>query len=822
MAYKQIIQLKGNQGYYFPLFNKYGMRSSISPFMAGDVKRDQHRFALEPISELGLYMHGLNRNVIFEINHTSYFLNGMTERQQDDKVTLEVDLLYQRVSRSQSLYNIETTSYVAADYPFEVHQVIYTNQSSKPQKLKITTAIPLYAKSADHIRDHRHVTSLFNRIYVTQGRISVKPTMQFDEHGHRTNHTSYHMMANSQLKIAGYIPTIKQFIANGSIAFPRGLNNIVEAPYTINGYEAMGGIQFESVMLEPGASVTLYCGIAITETEDVDAMQQTYLNHQGFAKGLNKVKDEFSSYARKLSFSIGNQALSDRVNWMVIQPLLRRYYGNSFLPHHDYGKGGKGWRDLWQDLLSLIMMGDDHVADLLEGNFQGLRLDGSNATIIGDKPGEFLADRNKIVRVWSDHGVWPLWTVKQYLDETGDMDFLNRKVPYFHDQFTHYTHQIRQIVPIIDYEGTILEHLLLENLVGFNHRGMHGFTRLEDADWNDGNDMAKELGETIAFTHMYTNNVFVLADLIERSNQQEIVVFKALKGLIDGTVNIKTFFDDVAQFDKQLVILDSTYVSQIMRKQAILMVDRLKNTFEDDRFQSYYDECGKLFDSKDTACLTGQAMALLSKTASDNQAKILSRRIRELLFEETIGGYHLNSKYDNAHMGRAYGFAYNHKENGAIFSHMNVMYAYGLYQYNLVSDGHEAAFTLLRQAQKQESGVLLGIPEYFTEKGIGMYPYLTGSASWFLKLLRDEVFGLSFNLGILSFKPKLINEDFIDGKASIHTIIFNHLVHITYINQKNLSFGQYKIAKIVVDGREVHNKFKTIGNNVEVYLDEIL
>ena len=215
-------------------------------------------------------------------------------------------------------------------------------------------------------------------------------------------------------------------------------------------------------------------------------------------------------------------------------------------------------------------------------------------------------------------------------------------------------------------------------------------------------------------------------------------------------------------------------------------------------------------------------MALLSQTASAEQAINLSKRVKTLLFDQSIGGYHLNSKYHHAHMGRAYGFAYNHKENGAIFSHMNVMYAYGLYLYDLVNYGHEAAFTLLHQAQKKASGVLLGIPEYFDEKGIGMYPYLTGSASWFLKLLRDQVFGLSFHLGILTFKPKLTKEDFINGIASIHTIIFNHLVHVTYINQKELSFGQYRISKIIVDGKKSSNVFKTIGNNVEVYLDEML
>ena len=47
---------------------------------------------------------------------------------------------------------------------------------------------------------------------------------------------------------------------------------------------------------------------------------------------------------------------------------------------------------------------------MLVDNFGGVRLDGSNATIIGSGRGEFIADRNNIARVWMDHGFWPLHT----------------------------------------------------------------------------------------------------------------------------------------------------------------------------------------------------------------------------------------------------------------------------------------------------------------------------------------------------------------------------------------------------------------------------
>ena len=119
------------------------------------------------------------------------------------------------------------------------------------------------------------------------------------------------------------------------------------------------------------------------------------------------------------------------MRWVTLQPVLRRIFGCSFLPDHDYGKGGRGWRDIWQDLLSLILIEPHLVRQDLINNCAGIRIDGSNATIIGARPGEFLADRNAITRVWMDHGAWPFLTLLLYIDQSGDFDILLAKAELF-------------------------------------------------------------------------------------------------------------------------------------------------------------------------------------------------------------------------------------------------------------------------------------------------------------------------------------------------------------------------------------------------------
>ncbi|MCF7930524.1 MAG: hypothetical protein K9L02_03325 [Acholeplasmataceae bacterium] len=835
MSIKKTISIKQNDGYYFPMFNLKGMRSSISPFFGGDLKVDYHHYALEPTTENDMYHNISSRNVIFDVDHKLYFLNGQTSLQQKDQIVYETDLLYQKVTRSNNKFSIKTTSFVPLDDMVEVHQVIFKNTSSKTIKLQPTIAVPIYARSADNLRDHRQVTSLLNQIDVVDHGILVKPTLSFDERGHTINSTIYSVFGDStDLEINGYIPTMDRLIHGGSLHFPKGLKNIEQLGYHTEGFEAMGGIQFKEVHLEPNASVIFYFSIGIHENkEQAFKENMKFLNEKAFHDGLEASHKYFLDYVRGLEFEFTDLETSHQLSWVVLQPLLRRFFGNSYLPHHDYGHGGRGWRDLWQDLLALIMMNDDSVYDLLYNNFQGVRIDGSNATIIGDQPGEFKADRNMITRVWSDHGAWPLLTTKMYIDETGDLEFLLKNQYYFDDQFTHYTKKTKK-KPIQNkvlnqnqeiYLGTILEHLLLQNLVGHHNVGEHGFVKLEDADWNDGLDMAHHRGETIAFTHMYANNLRELASMIRLLPTRNIVLFEELSMLLKEDVDIQSYFDVVSEFKGHKIWIDQFVLANQLDKLAQNRIQFLRNNaYNNKQYQSYFNNDGLNPDANGTVSLTGQAIALLSQVPTKMQAKELAINTKKQLFDKKIGGYHLNSNYQQVltNMGRAYGFAYGHKENGAVFSHMVIMYAYGLYQYNLVNQGHEAALTLLKQAQNSRSQVLLGIPEYFSNEGIGKYPYLTGSASWMLKLLRSEIFGISLHLGVLKLSPKLKKDDFIDGKASITTYLFKAKREITYYNPKHLDFGSYQISSIKINGKNVENEFRHLDGNIEVYLDEKL
>ena len=820
MLFKSITLTK-NEGYYFPLYNKH-LKSSITPNLLGDFKKDYYSYFLEPVSELDLY-ESYGRHVLMYVDGETYTLSGKGVHQQRDEVCVNYYALYQDIKRTNPLHEISVTSFIPKDQDIELHKVVYKNTTNKPQNLKVITAIPMYGRSASNIFDHRHVTSLLNRVEVIKHGVILNPTLSFDERGHLKNELYYATLSNSKdLSIEGYYPIYDTFVDGGTLLYPKG-KTLANVGTKVTGYEAIGGISYEMVVVKPDQSVTFFLGLSITTSKETIFQYVNYLNETSFNDLLKESSASFKPLFDALQIELKDKETSAFLSFVPIQPTLRRLFGNSYLPHHDYGKGGRGWRDLFQDLIYLILIFDTSVKEMLISNFKGIRIDGSNATIIGDKPGEFKADRNNITRIWSDHGVWPLFTLNKYMHTFNDYDILLKKVSYHHDQFTHFTKKtspfpkdtlLRNNQGI--YEGTILEHLILQTITNSLNLGEKGFVRLEDADWNDGLDMASDKGETIAFTHFYLNNLKLINQYINR--YQMIELFPSLYTLITSKDKnrLNIFFDNVATFNEHSQFYETKTIREAIDNHIDYLERKLKQTvMENGALQSYIDNDGAYLD-KNTVSLTGQAMALLNKTVNTAEAEVIAKTTQQHLYNYHQGGYHLNEDYQTIklNMGRAYGFSYNHKENGAVFSHMALMYIKGLFNYKLSTYAREGLYALMDRAKSNNAKVPLGIPEYFTEKGEGKYFYLTGSATWLLLVIKESLFGIKYHDGKTYIIPQLKKEDFINGELTIKTMHYGKPTTFKFINKSNLDTYQVTLK---ANNEILQQGFKEHYDEIEVY-----
>ena len=570
----------------FPVANEEGIKSSVTQTFGGDCKLDQNHFLLEPVSIENLHNNRSTRNVWCTINRKEHVsLTGVSAQAEyahflgkEEEVTFDAGFMWQETKRELKEQKIEAAVRIFAPLGVsaELMQVRVTNKSDMDMCVRVTSAIPIYGRSADNLRDHRHVTSLLHRIRTTGRGVICKPVLSFDERGHQKNHMIYFEMGSQGdgTKPESFFPTVESFIGEtGTFLAPDALKNKGKgcpAGCTVDGKEAMGAMAFPEITLAAGAHVDYILLGGMTEDPKLaEQAAEMFCTTKQADAAFEQAKNYWNGLVN-ISFETGNPKEDSYLKWICFQPVLRRIYGCSFLPYHDYGRGGRGWRDLWQDCLSLLILDPKEVRSMILNSFAGVRFDGTNATIIGDKPGEFVADRNNITRVWMDHAYWPFVTTKLYLNQTGDLDILDQKVAYFKDpQAKRGTAGDAEWTPAYGmrqkdvngniYEGTVLEHLLLQNLCAFYEAGEHGMMRLRGADWNDALDMAAEKGESVAFTCAYIGNLRDLADTLEKyeaaSGKKEITLAKEMEILIRQD---RTSYDSA---EKRNVVLNN-YVSQ--------------------------------------------------------------------------------------------------------------------------------------------------------------------------------------------------------------------------------------------------------------------
>src|SRR5512146_400958 len=207
---------------YFPLANQAGMISVVTPTLHGDAKTGQHTFLLPPVSVEDLHASRAARNFWVRVEgQVPWSACGSSAAQlaepDQDQVSLEAGFLWQRVTHSNNRLGLkaEITSLVpAAPGQVELMKVSLTNQSGHPLVITPTTAIPLFARSADNLRDHRHVTSLLQRTRCGSCGVLVRPALSFDERGHQPNAVTYAVLGveGERTSPIGLFPTLADFV----------------------------------------------------------------------------------------------------------------------------------------------------------------------------------------------------------------------------------------------------------------------------------------------------------------------------------------------------------------------------------------------------------------------------------------------------------------------------------------------------------------------------------------------------------------------------------------------------------------------------------
>ncbi len=335
---------------YAPLCGVDGLsvKSAITPFLSGDVKIDKGSYMTKPASREDL--RAPVRNFFLAVAGKGAF---SFHRQPSPDDLVEAGQLWHKVVRHVPSLGLvcEALSFVpVTGEKVELTRFTVRNVSDQPVTFIPTAVVPVFGRALANKHDHEHVTALLKRTTQIPEGVLVEPTMLFNEEGHKTAKAVYFVFgaeASGTLP-AGSFPTAESFFGEGAtLAHPEAVAKNI-APRLLTeaerqGKEAVGALRFADVTLKPGDEKAFIVAVGIGDSKETALAQfRAFASGEKFEAALKANRAFWTEKTSSVTFRTGDEAFAPWMRWVALQPVLRRIFGCSFLPDHDYGKGGKG------------------------------------------------------------------------------------------------------------------------------------------------------------------------------------------------------------------------------------------------------------------------------------------------------------------------------------------------------------------------------------------------------------------------------------------------------------------------------------------------
>lgn len=307
-----------------------------------------------------------------------------------------------------------------------------------------------------------------------------------------------------------------------------------ESPVSLNNkelgnHEALRGDNIGAMMhhlgtLEPGESGRLVtqlgqCTDIGKEMHNIDSFRNEERVDMEFAK----LKRFWNDYLSRLQVETPDKAMNTMLN--IHNPrqcyITKNWSRYLSLYQLGFGSRGIGFRDSAQDVMGVLGHCPEEGRELMEKLLKVQKMDGSAmhqfnpATMIANE-GDSREGKDR-PKYYSDDHLWIILAVCAYLKETGNMDFLGKRIPFYEKD--------DNMKPVE--EGTVLEHLKRAAAFTQGDLGRHGLPLLGFADWNDTVNLPRG-AESIFTAGLYGKALTELAELADFLGDSE------LKALYEG------------------------------------------------------------------------------------------------------------------------------------------------------------------------------------------------------------------------------------------------------------------------------------------------
>jgi cellobiose phosphorylase len=366
----------------------------------------------------------------------------------------------------------QATYFVPLGGRFEYWRLKLDNESGRPRRLSLFT----YCEFTNQWITFQDQVNLQYSLFIVRGgltedrllRIASQDNLPGGEGGDGAMRA---WMALQGAPLAGFDSSREAFLGpyrgyHNPLAVERGSCS----GSRVFGDNACGSLQADLV-LEPGESREVLVLLGIGDARTVGrATVAEFGSLQRAAGELEKLKASWHSRLGSLVVQTPDEELNHTVNvWGLYNCLITFAWSRSASLTYNGERDGLGYRDTVQDILGVIAAVPDEACRRLELMLSGQVSAGGALPVVqpfSHRPGREQAPAAEEYR--SDDCLWLFNTVPAYVEETGDLAFYDRILPYADRG-----------------QATVLGHLRRALEFNLERMGRHGLPCGLLADWND-------------------------------------------------------------------------------------------------------------------------------------------------------------------------------------------------------------------------------------------------------------------------------------------------------------------------------------------------
>ena len=428
----------------------------------------------------------------------------------------------------------ETTYFVPLGQKFEYWRMKVTNASDRPRQLSVFTFCEFtnqWITTQDQV--NLQYSLFIVRAEMADGllRIAIHDNLPSTDDSVDLSDTPFKCwMTLTGAPLAGYDTSREAFIGPY-----RAYHNplVVEQGRCTNsnafGDNSCGSLQTDLV-LQPGESRTLLVILGIGDARTVG--QRTVAEFGSFERAeaeLENLKETWHARLGSLVVQTPDQDLDHTVNvWGLYNCLITFAWSRAASLVYNGERDGLGFRDSVQDLLGVTAAIPQETRQRLELMLTGQVSSGGAMPIVQPfthRPGQEKAPDPEEYR--SDDCLWFFNAVPAYVNETGDLDFYNKVLPYA-DQG----------------QATVFGHLRRALEFNLERTGRHGLPCGLHADWNDCLKLGYN-GESPFVAFQVRLGLTVFAEIAQRLGKPEEAAWAlAQRTKLDAAIQVSTWDTD--------------------------------------------------------------------------------------------------------------------------------------------------------------------------------------------------------------------------------------------------------------------------------------